>query len=112
MEKKIKLEVYHPDMEELEKKIIAWAYDRDIFKKATPFTQWFKTKEELLELYVAINDKDSNGVKDAVGDVIVTLIVQAKMWDLNIQECLEHAYNEIKDRKGTMINGMFVKDVG
>ena len=93
-------------------KIAGKVTDRDIFKKATPFTQWLKTKEELLELHGAINDKDSNGVKDAVGDVIVTLIVQAKMWDLNIQECLEHAYNEIKDRKGTMINGMFVKDVG
>jgi len=27
-----------------------------------------------------------------------------------VQECLEKAYEDIKDRKGTMINNVFVKE--
>ena len=47
---------------------------------------------------------------DAIGDIMVTLIIQAKLQDLSLEECLESAYNVIAERKGKMINGQFVKD--
>jgi len=94
----------------LENKIIKWADERNVFVKSGWFKQFSKTMQEVNELFDAISDTDKVAVKDAIGDVVVTLIIQAKMWDLNLQECLEHAYNEIKDRKGKMVNGMFVKE--
>ena len=45
-----------------------------------------------------------------MGDIMVTLIIQAKMQDLSLEECLESAYNVIAKRTGKMVNGQFVKD--
>jgi hypothetical protein len=50
-------------------------------------------------------------IADGIGDVLVTLILFAKLSDLNIRGCLESAYDTIKDRKGTLMpNGVFVKE--
>jgi hypothetical protein len=38
------------------------------------------------------------------------LIILAAMRGLTIEQCLASAYNEIKDRKGKMVNGKFVKE--
>ena len=48
--------------------------------------------------------------QDAIGDIMVTLVIQARFWNLNLVECVEAAWQEIKDRKGQMIAGQFVKD--
>ena len=34
----------------------------------------------------------------------------ANSYDLTLKECVEYAYNEIKDRKGEMKNGLWVKE--
>ena len=47
---------------------------------------------------------------DGIGDCAVTLILAADMADCTFEECLARAYNEIKDRTGTMTGGQFVKD--
>jgi NTP pyrophosphatase (non-canonical NTP hydrolase) len=70
-----------------------------------------KTQEELTELCNAILDNNSDEIKDAIGDIMVTLIIQAKMQNFKIEECLESAYNVIKNRTGKMINGQFVKNL-
>jgi len=49
-------------------------------------------------------------VKDAIGDIMVTLIIQCKMQGMDLQDCLESAYNVIKNRTGKMVDGVFVKD--
>ena len=49
-------------------------------------------------------------MKDAIGDTLVTIIVLAHQLDLDVTECLGIAYEEIKNRKGKMINGTFVKE--
>jgi hypothetical protein len=45
-----------------------------------------------------------------MGDIMVTLIIQAKMQNVSLEYCLESAYNVISKRTGKMINGQFVKD--
>ena len=50
------------------------------------------------------------GLKDAIGDTLVTIIVLAHQLDLDVTECLSIAYEEIKNRKGKMVNGTFVKE--
>lgn len=91
-------------------KVIQWAKDREIFAKATPYKQANKTLEEVGELILTIGQGDKDGIRDAIGDIAVTIIIQAHMHGWTLDECLASAYAEIKDRKGKLINGTFVKD--
>lgn len=98
-----------------------WAEDRNLILGSTPLKQVNKTSEEVNELVAALgayewasaNQRDMliDLAADAIGDVAVTLIVIAKQLGLNFEECLEGAYEEIKDRKGRMVNGVFVKEI-
>jgi len=87
-----------------------WAEAKGILSKATPLTQAMKTQEEVNELYRAILDDNRDEIKDAIGDIMVTLIIQCKMQGMDLQDCLESAYNVIKNRTGKMVGGVFVKD--
>ena len=98
------------DYFELECCVEAWAEEKGILKKGTPMSQALKTQEELTELLVAINNDDRNAIADAIGDIMVTLIIQAKMQKLTIEECLNLAYDIISKRKGKMVDGQFVKE--
>lgn len=98
------------DYFELECAVEQWAEEKEILSKATPMAQALKTLEECTELGVAVNNNDRAEIIDAMGDIMVTLIIQAKMQGLKLEECLESAYNVIAKRTGKMINGQFVKD--
>lgn len=96
-----------------ENDIIRWGIARNLIGKtgeATRVGQQAKTEEEVRELADAIAADDREEARDSIGDVYVTLVMQAQMWGLTMQECIEAAWNEIKDRKGRMINGVFVKE--
>ena len=90
--------------------VVLWAKEKGILDKATPITQGLKTLEEVNELLVAIVNDDREEIKDAIGDIVVTVIIQAEMQGMDIEDCLESAYNIIKHRKGKMQNGQFVKE--
>jgi len=96
---------------ELEMKVIQWGEARGIVQNSTPESQWGKTQEEVEELFEAINTNDRDAMKDAYGDILVTLIMGCACADIDLVECLELAYNEIKDRKGYLnADGVFVKE--
>ena len=57
-----------------------------------------------------IHEGDVDRVRDEMGDVLVTLAIQANLWGLSLTECLEEAYNKINVRTGRMVDGVFVKD--
>ena len=95
---------------ELQALVIAWATQKGILDKGTPLAQCGKTFEEVEELETAILDGDKAEIIDALGDILVTIIIQAEMHGLNLIECLESAYNVISKRTGKMIDGTFVKD--
>jgi NTP pyrophosphatase (non-canonical NTP hydrolase) len=66
---------------------------------------------EMGELADATLKNDVPEIVDGIGDVIVTLVLYAALQNLDIEECLASAYDEIKDRKGTLTpEGVFVKD--
>lgn len=98
------------DFFELEVCVEQWAEDKGILSKATPIKQAMKTMEEVNELCNAIIDNDRHEIQDAIGDIVVTLIIQAKMQGMTIEECLNAAYDVISKRTGRMINGQFIKD--
>lgn len=96
-----------------ESEIIAWGIARNLIGptgEATKAGQLDKTFEEVEELEEAIEECDAAKAKDAIGDIYVTLVMQAQMWGLSMEECIEAAWQEIKDRKGRMVGGIFVKE--
>lgn len=159
-----------PNLDDLEPLVIKWADKKGILQNGDPYKQLLKTGEEILELLQAIKDNNLDEIEDAIGDIVVTLIIYAEMkkipckrdfknylikadngtktrmsidysllleaeengdtkkqiqyhemmivklhriackYNLNIWECLKTAYNVIKNRKGKMINGVFIRD--
>lgn len=95
-------------MNNLTSKVVNWAEDKGILSNSDSKTQFLKLLEEVGELSESIL-KDRNPIDD-IGDCTVVLTVIAAMNNLTLEECLEHAYNEIKGRTGQMIDGNFVKD--
>ena len=96
----------------LEIDVIRWGEARGIVANSTPEAQAKKTQEELNELFLAIHEDDRDAMKDAYGDILVTLIMGCACADLDLVDCLAGAYNEIKDRKGYLgADGIFVKEV-
>jgi NTP pyrophosphatase (non-canonical NTP hydrolase) len=86
-----------------------WAQDRGIYDKGNSHTQYVKLMEEAGELAEALLKNDKYEVKDAIGDMVVVLTNLAVLEGMQIENCIESAYNEIANRKGKMENGTFVK---
>lgn len=102
---------HKPGFEELEMEIVRWAEARKIIPRATPQAQLNKALEELAELFKAESQGNLPGIKDGVGDVVVCLINYCALKDISLVRCLALAYEEIKDRRGTMaVDGTFVKE--
>ena len=95
----------------LEENVIFWAKDRGLLDNITPLdkaTQALKCVSEVGEF--ANHAARGSCIKDDIGDILVTLIINAAINDTSIEECLALAWDEIKDRKGKKINGVFVKE--
>ena len=90
------------------KNITQWHHDRTLIDGATDKDQLAKLIQEKGEL--SDNICKGKDVADDIGDMIVVLINIAERNGLTIEDCLEQAWNDIKDRKGTMVDGIFVKE--
>lgn len=94
----------------LEMDVIHWAEARGIIPNATPASQLLKAMAEFGELADAEGKRDTDAIKDGVGDVVVCLINYCALRDIDLTSCLKLAYDQIKDRKGTLMpDGTFVK---
>ena len=91
-------------------KIRLWAEDRGLYHKGDPKTQTLKLMEEAGEICRAVLKKDEEQIIDGIGDCVVVLTNLAHLAGTSIEECIDAAYNEIKDRTGKMSNGTFKKD--
>ena len=87
-----------------------WANTRGIIENGDSKTQYVKLMEEGGELAQALLKNDKKEIKDAIGDMIVVLTNLSSLEGFKIEDCINHAYNEIANRTGKMINGTFVKD--
>ena len=92
------------------KEILAWAESRNLLKYENRFKQYSKLQEESNELLVAMLDDNQNEIIDALGDCVVVLTILAEQLGLDIDQCVEDAYQVIKNRTGKTINGTFIKD--
>ena len=97
--------------EELEQAVITWSNKRGLIHGTTAHHQLVKLQEELGELAGAILKGNHEAMVDGVGDCCVVLINLVEKLKLGgVVWCLENAYEEIKDRKGQMVNGTFIKE--
>ena len=90
--------------------VTQWADDKNILKKENATKQLLKVMEEVGETAGAVAKNKEAEIKDGIGDSFVTLIILAKQLGLEPVDCLEAAWNEIKDRKGNTVNGVFIKE--
>lgn len=95
-------------MDELVKKIEEWSINKGL-DQADSSKQALKVFEEVGEVAAALARQDIDELRDGIGDTVVTLIILAQQNDMDLYECLNTAYDEIKDRNGKMIDGTFVK---
>ena len=87
-----------------------WARDRGIYDSGDVKTQLIKLYEETGELAQAVLKKDNDGIIDAIGDSVVVLTNLATLAGYDIEHCINTAYDEIRSRTGSMVNGTFVKE--
>ena len=87
-----------------------WALERGLYDKGDPKTQALKLVEEVGETCRAILKGDHEDVVDGIGDCVVVLTNLAELMDHPIEDCIDAAYYEIKNRTGKMVNGTFKKD--
>lgn len=97
-------------LDKLEVNTIAWANDRGLLKKENSQAQMCKVIEEVGETAAALLKGNREALKDGIGDSLVTLAILAAQNNLTLTECWNSAYNEIVNRKGTTVNGTFIKE--
>lgn len=95
----------------IEIEVIRWAEARQIIPNAKPHSQLLKLVSEVGELADANAKQNLPEIKDAVGDIVVCLINYCALMDIDLVDCLNGAYHQIKDRKGKLMpDGTFVKE--
>jgi NTP pyrophosphatase (non-canonical NTP hydrolase) len=96
--------------DKLSDNILVWAEEKGILVKDNAPKQMIKVMEEVGETAGALLKNKKEELKDGLGDSFVTLIILSKQLGFTPSECLESAWNEIKDRTGKTVDGVFVKD--
>ena len=94
---------------ELTARIEEWARERGL-DTASPDKQMLKLGEEYGELCQWLAKNLQEQVKDSIGDMYVVLTILSLQLGLDIEDCVMHSYGEIKDRKGKLVNGVYVKE--
>lgn len=91
-------------------RVTKWAEDRNLVTGSNPVLQMAKLTEEVQELSDALLRNDTAEICDAIGDIQVVLAVMCAQLGQDVETCREMAWEQIKDRKGKMVGGVFVKE--
>ena len=89
-------------------KVVLWHRARNLIDGSSDKDQVLKLSQELGELSDSVcKGKD---IRDDIGDMLVVMLNIVERNGLSLSECLDKAYDDIKDRKGKMVDGIFVKE--
>jgi len=94
-------------------RIEEWGIDRGLISVSSnenSKAQMLKLMEEVGETARALAYGDQEGLIDGIGDCVVVLTILAQQCDTSLAECIDAAWDEIKDRKGRLEDGLFKKD--
>jgi NTP pyrophosphatase (non-canonical NTP hydrolase) len=89
-------------------KVGSWHKDRNLIDGSDDKSQVLKLLQELGELSDSVCKGED--IKDDIGDMLVVMINICMRNRTSLNECLQCAYKDIKDRKGMMVDGVFIKD--
>jgi NTP pyrophosphatase (non-canonical NTP hydrolase) len=87
-----------------------WARERNLIEGSNPMAQTVKLLEEVGELAAGVARSDGHKIIDSIGDAVVVLTILAEQIGFSIEDCVAMAWEEIKDRKGKMVDGVFIKE--
>jgi NTP pyrophosphatase (non-canonical NTP hydrolase) len=87
-----------------------WAKDRNLIEGSDMKSQFVKLIEEAGELANSIAKKNDIEFADAIGDMVVVLTIMAAQNGMMIEDCIDAAWQQIRDRKGKMVDGIFIKE--
>jgi NTP pyrophosphatase (non-canonical NTP hydrolase) len=87
-----------------------WAQDRNLIKGSDLKSQFVKLIEETGELANAIGKKNDIEFADAIGDMVVVLTIMAAQNGMMIEDCIDAAWQQIRYRKGKMVDGIFIRE--
>ena len=96
--------------EELEINVVEWANIKGLLSPDNAKNQVLKAMAELGELADEILKNDRKNIILELGDVEVCLTILKEQLGLTQDECLDNAWNKIKDRTGKTVRGTFIKD--
>ena len=96
------------NMDELIYLTTEWHHARNLIAGSTDKDQFCKLIQECGEL--SDNMCKGRDMKDDIGDIMVVLINIMERNNYSMMDCLETAWIDIKDRKGKMVDGIFVKE--
>ncbi len=97
------------NLNDLTIRIQDWAIDRGL-DTADPNKQMLKLMEEVGELAQGMAKDNRKQVIDSIGDIYVVLTILSMQLNLRVDGCVRKAYDEIKDRQGKMVNGIYIKE--
>ena len=88
--------------------IVEWHHARNLIAGSDD-------KQQVLKLIQEVGELSDNICKgrtpiDDIGDIIVVLANIAERNNLSLKDCIDHAYRDIKNRRGTMVDGIFIKE--
>ena len=87
-----------------------WAKDRNLIEGSDMKSQFVKLIEEAGELANSIAKRNDIEFADAIGDMVVVLTIMAAQNGMMIEDCIDAAWQQIRDRKGKMVDGIFIKE--
>ncbi len=97
------------DLNDLDNLTFKWSKARGIIDNGKVVTQILKLMSELGEM--ADNAAKGRDITDDIGDCAVVLSNISRLTGKTLGICWNHAYNDIKDRKGYLNeNGTFIKE--
>jgi NTP pyrophosphatase (non-canonical NTP hydrolase) len=89
-------------------RVSQWHRDRNLIEGSTDKDQVLKLTQELGELSDSVCKNED--IRDDIGDMLVVMINIIERNNLTLTACLEKAWSDIKNRKGKMVDGIFVKE--
>lgn len=119
---------------ELQGKVLDWADSHDLLNGENADKQFMKFIEEVFEYktefdilynykkfyrdrgeyipssHMAEYERIKKKAKMEMGDIFVTLLVHCDQLGIDPVDCLEMAYEKIKNRKGKTVDGKFIKE--
>ena len=93
------------DLSEIQEYIDA-LFDDNAIKRCKNINKKYKLSKSAVFIQVIL---DYNYTYMTIQEIIYLLTKIAYSYDLDFVECVESAYNTIKDRKGKLVNGCFYK---